>query len=381
MADRIILTVDGLEYSDWEQVEVRRSLEDAASSFSLTSAERSARLGPPIAIRPGSACVVAIDDGSLSLPVVTGYVDDCEISTDRDAHNASVTGRSKTADLIDCVADVPYTLRGVTLLQAANALGAPYGVIATESPSGASGAPLDLLKVEPDERVFEALERAARSRNALLHDDGEGQLVIRQVTDPGATVATLTMPGNIERATLRTSASGLFTNYEAIGQASGRDRDNFTPADLSRAGYAEDDTLARYRLLRVMLEGNVTQASSTDRARWEAATRAGRATLYTCTVTGWRIDIDGDVWEPGMLVHVADAYQGVDADLLLVDVSLTYGPDGTRAELSLAPLAGYLPESPVEYEAARASRPVARRKAQGGINLWHELDKPVEVTP
>jgi prophage tail gpP-like protein len=375
MADRIILTVDDVEYSEWTQAGVRRSLEEASAAFSLTVAERASNLGPPLRIRPGSACMLAVDDGSRTLPVVTGYVDDAEIGTARDSHETSITGRSKTADLIDCSVDIPSTYSGLTLYELARALAAPYGVTVREGPAGASGDPLVSWKPEPDETVHETLERAARLRRCLLCDDGDGQLVIRRIDDIGAQpVAFLTMPGNIESATLRCGAAGLFTNYEVMGQADGRDVDYYRDTLASIKAAATDGTLTRYRLRRVMMEGAATPETALDRARWEAATRAGRATLYTCQVGSWRIEPEGDLWMPGMLVHVADTYQGVDADLLLVDAEYTYGADGTRCNLSLAPLAGYLPESPDEGEARRAKKSPKRAKAQAGIDLWAEVE-------
>jgi prophage tail gpP-like protein len=252
-------------------------------------------------------------------------------------------------------------------------------VTVTESPAGASCDAFETWAPEVDETVFDCLERAARLRGCLLVDDGDGQLVILKLDADAAAVAELTMPGNVEEATLRASAAGLYTHYEVVGQAD-KDKNALTDyltSDLATLhATAQDGTLQRYRLRRVQAEGQLRphyangptdEGGAMERARWEAATRAGRATLYTCTVGSWRIEEGGDLWAPGMLVHVADTYQGIDANLLLVDVSYRYGPDGTRADLSLAPPAGYLLESPAEY--------VARKKikagtVQQGNGLW-----------
>ena len=37
-----------------------------------------------------------------------------------------------------------------------------------------------------------------------------------------------------------------------------------------------------------------------DRARWEAAARAGRSVLVTYTVRGWQQKPDGPLWEPNL---------------------------------------------------------------------------------
>ena len=364
--DRIVVEVNGERYTDWESIGVSMSLETAARRFDLTVADRLARLGPPVGLRAGYPIVVSIDDGSLELPVLTGYVEAPSPSADPGARDVTVAGRSKVADVIDCEPASGYAYEG-TLYSLAVDLCAPFGVEVTESPAGAGGAKFPRVKIDPHEPVFEQIERLARARGCLLQSDGDGRLVIRRVELPTVPVAELTMPGNLESASLSIDASQLFSRYEVTGRADTRNAAEASERDAITA-VVEDPTVGRYRLHRVRLESWATPEQCAQRAQWEAASRQGKATSYTCQVGSWRIGPGGDVWEPGMLVHVADAINGLDADMVVADVDLSYGLSGTRATLGLRLPAAYVPE-PVFAEPPAKRRGKAKTPAKG-VSWW-----------
>jgi prophage tail gpP-like protein len=180
-------------------------------------------------------------------------------------------------------------------------------------------------------------------------------------------VAELTMPGNLESARLDIDASQLYSRYEVTGRADTRQAAEASERDAVVA-VVEDPTVGRYRLRRVRLESWATPEQCALRAQWEAASRQGDATRYTCTVGSWRIGPGGDVWEPGMLVHVADQINGVDADMVVAEVDLSYGLDGTRASLGLRLPCAYVPEPvfarPVSQRRGKAKTPAA------GVSWW-----------
>ncbi len=101
--DRISLSAGGQVYSGWTKVSITRSLENMAGSFDLEltykwqgSDDKYKAFVEPI--KQGQPCVVKIGNDT----VITGYVDDWVPSYDENQVIIAVSGRDKTADLVDC---------------------------------------------------------------------------------------------------------------------------------------------------------------------------------------------------------------------------------------------------------------------------------------
>ena len=94
----IILEVDGQRYGGWKSIDISRGLEQCAGTFRLSVTDRWPQQNEPRGIKAGAACRVTIDGRA----VITGYVDDVEVSWSATSHEYRVSGRDKTADLVDC---------------------------------------------------------------------------------------------------------------------------------------------------------------------------------------------------------------------------------------------------------------------------------------
>ena len=92
------LEVDGKLYGGWKDIEINRSLEQCAGTFKLSVTDRWPQQSQSRQVPAGASCRVLVNGAS----VITGYVDDVEVSYDPNGHTYSVTGRDKTADLVDC---------------------------------------------------------------------------------------------------------------------------------------------------------------------------------------------------------------------------------------------------------------------------------------
>ncbi len=96
----VTLTVDEHDYAGWKSVEISAGIERQARSFdvSITWQWPGTEISHPIT--PGAACEVRIG-GEL---ILTGWVFAAPISYDGKQITLKISGRSKTADLIDCSA-------------------------------------------------------------------------------------------------------------------------------------------------------------------------------------------------------------------------------------------------------------------------------------
>lgn len=334
----VTLEAGGRSLSAWSSITISRSLESAASSFQLAAFQ--ARPGQ-VVVQPQSAGVVRLD----GLPILTGYADDVDVSGTVGGSSVVVTGRSRTCDLVDCSLPLtsPRRWTAATVETIAAALAAEYGVSVV--PEVASGLPLARFAVQDGETVHDAIDRLASLRSLLVTDDEFGNLVLTRASSLRH-AGTLAEGVNLSSWTVSHKGSQRFSQYAVKTQRRGSVT---VPAALAASvvGLATDDA-PRTRLLVIDGQGHLDPAGAQERARYEMLARYGRSLTVTCSVPGWR-DAAGDVWRPNRLVRIRIPSSLLDADLLVSAVTLTQGPDGTRADLTLQPpeaFSLYTPSTP-----------------------------------
>ena len=361
--DAAILRVNGRNFGGWQSIEITRSIEQAASSFTFVATARYPGEVNPVRIRPGDACEVLIG----SERVITGYVDSVAPRLSADAHSVTVAGRSRTADLVDCSAapdkTSPKRWKARRIEQIAAELAAPYAVQVVAAV--ATGSALPRHAVERGETVFECIERMARLRQLLVCDDAAGRLVLTRAGSTRAAVA-IEEGVNLLGGEAKADASAVFSTYIAKGQRVGDDQD-FGDAVAQITGEAADPAVTRKRVLLVNVENGGSSAAAKARAAWEAATRLGKSLEATLTVQGWRQRPGGPLWAPNLITAVSAPSLALSGDLLITDVTLRLSDAGTLAELRLAPADAYKPEPP---------KPTSRG---GGSGLWKEIAKGVKL--
>lgn len=328
MTGEIHLETGGSRFGGWTRVSVSRSIEAFGGSFSFTASEKSPAdpLGRPI--RMGDSAVIRIGDVAL----ITGYIDQINPEYDANTHTIRVSGRSKTADLVDCSAThSPGEWRERTLEQIAAELTKPFGIkVRAETSTGLS---FSIFKLEPAETVHGAIIRAAAQRAILVTDNGAGDLVLTRVGLARAGV-------ELRKGDRIRSARGSFSNrdrfsvYTVKGQRRSSDSDGDNPQTQVSA-QVKDLAVKRFRPLDVLAEEPGDVGSYRDRAKWEASTRQGRALRATLVVQDWAHP--GGLWLPNQRVNVHDAWLGIRREMLIVGATWILDESGRRTELSIAP--------------------------------------------
>lgn len=325
------LVIGGTRYAGWKSVDVRRGLEQVADSFEVSLAERWSERSP-MPIKPGSEAVVRIDGE----PVLTGYVDEVLPSYDARSHTIAVSGRSKTADLVDCSGPDASYEAPMTVLDVARELAGPFGI--GVSAEANVGEPLQNPAIEEGEPYAEAIVRLARHRALLVVPDVEGNLVLTQA--PRRQISTqLVLGENILKASGRFSTRDRFSEVMVHGQ--GVASDSWSGEAASEpAGTAKDPGIDRYRPTLVGASTPVDSQACTERAEWEVRQRIGRSRGVTYTLNGW-YHADG-LWTPGDEVVIRDPWLGLDgASWIVAEVQLLRGSNGERAELRVVPASAY----------------------------------------
>lgn len=305
------LHINGFVYSGWTQLRVTRSLEQLASSFSVSFTDRWEAGSERIPIEQG-------DDFRLSYngeTIITGWVIRDMVEYDDQQHTLSATGRSLTGDLVDCAAIYRGgQWRGRTLLQIAEDLCEPFGITASANVS--VGAKFRLFELDDGETVFQALTRAAKRRGVLLLTDVDGNLVFDRVGS--SKVSTQLRYGrNIKRGSRENSGEARFSSYKVKAQTSGND--NLFGASTSLSRTSTDDGVLRYRPTIITADDEDSGTELQKRADWERNTRAGQSKRVQYTVQGW--EHDSGLWEPNTLIRVVDERLRLDDELLIVEAS------------------------------------------------------------
>ena len=96
--EAVTLRVGTTLYEGYESISISRSIDSLASSFSVNVIDKWREAGELWPFIPGEQIRVNIGED----PVFNGYIDTLGVSITGDDRNFAVTGRSKTADLVDC---------------------------------------------------------------------------------------------------------------------------------------------------------------------------------------------------------------------------------------------------------------------------------------
>ncbi len=335
----IQLLVDDALYSGWKEVSVRRSLDLFANTFDLTLTDNQA--GQARTIKLGSPCQVRIDGETI----MTGYVDRIRPQYDARSRALTVSGRSKTADLVDC--SLPPGSAGAgqhnrqTLLQLAASVAKPFGIAVR---SEVDDLPvIQTSTVDPEQTGFEFLELHARQAGVRLVTDPDGNLVINRASTEQV-VTALVLGENIEKAEGEFSERNRFSHYYVTGQhANSLNQD---PASAFHITGMVEDVRLRYRPTVINAEGPLgSLADARRRAEWQRNVQYGRSRQATYTVSGWR-HRDG-LWQPNTNVKVIDEWMGFEGRdgkgewLMIGTAEFVMDERGQRTRLTVMPREAY----------------------------------------
>ena len=334
--NRVTLLADGLEYGGWKSVSISAGIERQARDFTLGITWRWPGSGDqPARIKPGSKCEVKIGSDL----VLTGYVYATPVSYDARQVTVGVAGRSLTSDLIDCSA-ARGQWRGQSIAAVISALAAPYGLSVVDE--AGDGLVVADHQTEPGETVFASIDRLLEMSALLCTDDPQGRVVLAKLGSAGQAADAIELGVNVLSGSTGLDFSGVFSQYECIGQQSGTD-DTFGADAAEVQSKVEDDRVSRYRNLTVQPQGQVSPAMASKRVTWERESRMGKALMAEYELQGWR-QSDGSLWRPNQFVRVRDSMTGFDRDMLIGAVTYTLDERGTRVRLSVAPPGAYSPE-------------------------------------
>lgn len=359
--NNVSLRIGGVDWQGWKQVTVIRQVDAIAGQFSLDLADRWYVGAEALPLAPGLECELLCGNESL----INGYIDEFNPSFSTTEHAVSVTGRDRSADMVDCSAvHKPGQWKGLTVGALAKILAAPFKVFVTVE--GAEGKPFDVFKLEQGETAFAALDRALKQRELLAMPDAKGGFILAEIGKKRCGTA-LEQGKNILLGSARYNAKDRFGEYVVQGQMPGSD-DVWGDKVAQVSAGAVDPGVKRYRPHIIRAENQVNGVSAKARADWECTVRAARAVTVEVTVRGWRTGGDGgEIWPINALAPVNIPYLRIEQDLLISKATYIKGMQGTITRLELRDPKSFLADP-------------AKKAAKKGADTWGSLSEQNSAT-
>ena len=329
LPDAVTLFVNNRVFEGWKVASVSKQINALASVFRLDIVERVSLESEPWNILPGASCHLHIGKHSI----LTGYVDVLSIDADKSTKNISISGRSRTADLVDCSADVTTAqLKELNIKQIAELLLKPFGLSLVFN--GEPGEPFPNFTVRQGETVFEILDRLAKTKKFLVRDSAGGNVIIEQRGNVLA--GTELKEGiNLKSVSATFDNSERFSQYKIKSQSGSEQTVPGLAAQSSEVlGTASDAGIGRYRPLIIISENSEKETSANARAQYEANLRAAQASKVSVSVQGW-YRANGLPWDVNQLVNLVAPSAGIKRTMLIERVQFDKGGSGTTTKMDL----------------------------------------------
>lgn len=335
------LEVDGIEYSNFTSASCELRLDSLSNTFSFEAVAPGAQSLP---FKGGEACKVAVDGET----VLTGFIEVVSVSYDAGDHTINISGRDKTADLLDSTIDDIDDIRGegltlkILIEKVISQLGLDIQVIDEVNPDPFSAAE-DIAAPEPGDNAFAFIEKYSRKRQVLLTSNGDGDVVIAtnsgQTADGAVQHIVDASDNNVLTSSFSYDTTGRYNAYKmasglnpvALNQAGDTDLASL----VNQSGGVFDSEIRAGRQLILISESPFGGGDCEKRATWEADIRKARGLIYSATVPAFRVDGDeGDLWTINRIYQIVDDFIGKIEPMLCNSVRFTFDVDnGKNTEL------------------------------------------------
>jgi len=334
------LEVNGVQYTNFVSASCELRLDSLSSAFSFNAV---APEGQAMPFKGGEACKVIVDNE----PVLTGFIEVVDVDYSGSDHTITVSGRDKTADLLDSTIDVINDIRGdgLTLKEliekVIDHLGLDIKVIDQVNPDPFN-ATEDIAAPEPSDNAFDFIEKYSRKRHVLLTSNADGNVVITANSGVNAEGAVQHVIGaednNVINASFSYDTTGRYNNYKltsslnpvALNQAGDTD----LASVVSQSDGVSDPDIRKGRQMVIISENPFSKGSCRERAKWEADIRRARGLIYSATVPLYRVDgEEGDLWQINKVYRVVDDYIGKIEPMLCNSIIFSLSDEGRNTEL------------------------------------------------
>ena len=384
------------EYSYWTSISITSELNSLARSFSIgVTAKLPDSNSLPSKFKVGDPIQIYIGDDL----VLSGYIDATPISYDANSVTASISGRSKTEDLVDCnplpeglpitfdssfatantrsnnitFESASLTSRSFTsekLSKVIATLVGGYGIKLKANNDSAITNKLSKtvkISVDPSKTVHEIIKDQVVQEDLTLTDDENGDLLIIKLGFDKAN-DNLILGENVKSASASFDGSKLYSQYDCVGNQKGKT--GATGATCQTEGTTTDSFVARRRFKVLKADNNATSSDCTQSVQNENEYQRAQFKKVTYNVVGWR-QSNGDLWRINQQVQIDDNFLDLHETMVIQKVTYSLSSSGTTAQLELVPIKGIK----IEASKGKEKNTKSKKKSDGFSSVKLERNK------
>ena len=383
------------EYTYWTSISITSELNTLARSFSIGVTAKLPNATLPTKFNVGDPIQVYIDDDL----VLSGYIDATPISYDANSVTATISGRSKTEDIVDCnplpegqaisfnssfatantrsnnitYASANVTSRSFTsetLGKVIATLVGGYGIklkANNDSTITTKLAKKVKISVDPSKTVHEIIRDQVVQEDLTLTDDENGDLVIIKLGFDEA-FDRLLLGDNIKNANASFEGSKLFKYYKCIGHQKGTTGNAGAKSQTDGKGEDKDVTRMRFKVLSA--DNHATNDDCNQAAQNEADYQRAQFKKVTYTVVGWR-QSNGSLWKINQVVRVDDDMLDLHEEMVIQKVVYNLSSSGTTTQLEVVPIKGIK----IEASKGKEKNTKSKKKSDGFSSVKLERNK------
>ncbi len=310
----LTIKINNQSFKNWSDVSITISMLNLAHSFSFTAIydlKNNEFTNHLKTFKTGKEVKIYIKDKLVS----TGYIDNLSTSLTTNGISLNISGRSKTADLIDCSTSIQ--LKNLTLTQIIKKLCSPFKINVKEL---AKTKAVDDFHMQC-ENIFQSINTVAKSQGLLLITDSNGDLLITKPSNQKGN-HIFKQGHNIMEAHLSYDQTKTFSKY------------TIKTHDGDKQTY-EDKLIKRYRPYSVVADDQTHQTAKTTANR-----NHGLANSLSILTAYWFMN--NRVWNVNQKIKLDIPMLDLNTSWLTVETRFSYNQSqGETCELTLQPMKAY----------------------------------------
>jgi len=362
--NNIYIVINNVSYSNFLSINISRSLETIANQFTITlSLESIAKLP----FKLGDSVSIYFD----KTPLITGYVEVLSATYSTNTHYATISGRDKTADIIDSSIETPVSITGsISLVDLIKNILESNNINDIDVRSNVDidlFTANDQITVDNGDSIFNVIDEYCLKRQVIATTSGAGDILLTRVDQNGESYTTKlvhrsnagsnsvidrsslsslvnkTSENNIISATYTLSTVNKFSKYVVKTQDILKELNLPSIDRLNKTAIKEDNTARGGRTMVIPSDNTRDLETAQNRANWELSANKSKEAVYQCQVAGFISEKD-KVWTPNTLIKVEDERHSIDDFMIIKSVDIMYSLDsGSLTNLELIKKDSYQP--------------------------------------
>ena len=334
MSSKVEISCNGIVFDEFDDFSLNKSIEAFCSYFSFTICQRIAN---NVGITKGAKITITIENEL----VFTGFIENIENSQDYNQHYLTISGRDKTAELIDSYI-LPKQYKQNDFLKLIRLVLDDNGYNNIKINSDIAILPKligNSFVAEKNSKIFEFIDNLAKTISVILITDVDGDILI---TREGADLAVGSL--DISNNSINVLNSNLSINsdetYRYI-RIIGSQRTEQNKKRSQNVEFIDYKANTNKRLI-VDINTNSNRSKLEDIANWYMAIKRGKGSRYNADMQGFLTNITtGLLWQANTILLLKDEANNINGSFLIQGVSYSQSSGGSKTTLSICNLGSF----------------------------------------